>query len=448
MSANNVVLIILDTLRKDYGEKYLNPMLQKFGFIYYPNAISPSPWTLPTHASIFTGMYPSIHGVHETKEKKLPNIRIPKRLTGRFIPTILGELGYKNIFISANEIVQRDFGFEGFSEYYNVFWYPPRRLTNKDITIIRKYGYNTSKWRTALKLVYHRKISVLIKAGVNQVYDNRILATLKRYPKEKGISRGISILKKYTFDKSSPYFIFMNFTEVHEPYTMKYPGLGGLGLTIRGRVDSRLVHEWQKGYPRQTIYLREKLKELLLVLRRKGILNESIVIITSDHGQLLGEDHRVGHGLFLDDELTHVPLWVRFPDSNFHELKDQEPTKYEGYISLVDLHQYILGVTRNGSTESIPLTQSAFSESFGNPNPVPMTEYSPKYSPEKIEKYRIAIYYKNFKGIFNVTDWKFEEVKSYDPNIEVTEDIIKYMKKEVIRFLKTATVAKVPKIKI
>lgn len=67
---------------------------------------------------------------------------------------------------------------------------------------------------------------------------------------------------------------------------------------------------------------------------------------------------------------------------------------------------------------------------------------------EQLEKYRIAIYYKNFKGIFNVTDWKFEEIISYDPNIEITEDVVKDMKKEVVKFLKTATVAKVPKIKI
>lgn len=67
---------------------------------------------------------------------------------------------------------------------------------------------------------------------------------------------------------------------------------------------------------------------------------------------------------------------------------------------------------------------------------------------EQLEKYRIAIYYKNFKGIFNVTDWKFEKITSYDPALEVTEDIVKHMKKEIIKFLKTATVAKVPKIKL
>jgi len=90
-----------------------------------------------------------------------------------------------------------------------------------------------------------------------------------------------------------------------------------------------------------------------------------------------------------------------------------------------------------------------FAESYGIGGVTvnPQTEMEKK-NIEQLEKYRIAIYYKNFKGIFNVTDWKFEEIFSYDPNVEVTEDVVKHMKKEVIKFLKTATVAKVPKIKL
>jgi len=62
----------------------------------------------------------------------------------------------------------------------------------------------------------------------------------------------------------------------------------------------------------------------------------------------------------------------------------------------------------------------------------------------RFEKYRIAVYYKKFKGVFNVEKWEFEKVFSYDPGREITEEVIKYMKRYIMKFLKTATV-KVPK---
>jgi len=99
--------------------------------------------------------------------------------------------------------------------------------------------------------------------------------------------------------------------------------------------------------------------------------------------------------------------------------------------------------------DSILYSDTVFAESYGiHQNVGELSNEEEKKNIEQLEKYRIAIYYKNFKGIFNVTDWRFEKIKSYDPNIEVTDDIVKHMKKEVIKFLKTATIVKVPKIKI
>jgi len=71
----DIVFIVVDALRKDYG-RYLEEKLKRIGFISYDNVITPAPWTTPSHASIFAGLYPIAHGAHETKDKKDFNVRL------------------------------------------------------------------------------------------------------------------------------------------------------------------------------------------------------------------------------------------------------------------------------------------------------------------------------------------------------------------------------------
>jgi arylsulfatase A-like enzyme len=65
MRKPNIVIIVLDTLREDHAQG-LDRLLD-YGFVKYQNAIAPAPWTLPSHASMFTGLYPSEHGIHEKR---------------------------------------------------------------------------------------------------------------------------------------------------------------------------------------------------------------------------------------------------------------------------------------------------------------------------------------------------------------------------------------------
>ena len=69
MRRYNVVLIVIDTLRADHAQG-LDKLLD-LGFVKYEDVYATAPWTLPSHASMFTGMYPSEHGIHETKEYQL-----------------------------------------------------------------------------------------------------------------------------------------------------------------------------------------------------------------------------------------------------------------------------------------------------------------------------------------------------------------------------------------
>ena len=116
----NIILIILDTVRADhlscYGyHKNTTPnidLIAKEGVLYL-NAISQSPWTLPSHASIFTGTYLSKHRT-DIDNKKLN----PKLMT--ITEYLSNKADYKCYGISNNVWVSREFNFNrGFHQFYH-----------------------------------------------------------------------------------------------------------------------------------------------------------------------------------------------------------------------------------------------------------------------------------------------------------------------------------------
>ena len=111
----NIILIVIDTLRNDYA-KPLEEMLQKEGFIVYENAISTAPWTLPSHASILTGLYPIFHRAHETRKEKMLDVKL---VSDNLLNSKLSEFGYKTYLLSANTSVSPFFGFKGFDYFYD-----------------------------------------------------------------------------------------------------------------------------------------------------------------------------------------------------------------------------------------------------------------------------------------------------------------------------------------
>ncbi|CAD55666.1 Hypothetical protein PAB1591 [Pyrococcus abyssi GE5] len=117
----NVIFIVIDTLRKDYA-KPLEGELKKLGFISYENVIAPASWTTPSHASIFTGLYPALHGAHETKTKKDLNVKLNSRVP--ILSEILLEMGYNTYLFTANPYINPRFGFVGFSKVEDILFMP------------------------------------------------------------------------------------------------------------------------------------------------------------------------------------------------------------------------------------------------------------------------------------------------------------------------------------
>ncbi len=125
------------------------------------------------------------------------------------------------------------------------------------------------------------------------------------------------ILKKENWRDSNPFFIFVNLMEVHEPYSrLENPQTLIKSFKrnlLTGELNFEQVLLWKQVYPKEVDYITERILEIIKILKYEDMFDNSIIIITSDHGQLLGEHGRIGHGTFLYDELLKVPLLVKFP---------------------------------------------------------------------------------------------------------------------------------------
>ncbi len=453
----NVILIVCDSLRKDTGERY-GKILSKYNFKYYSRVITPATWTLPSHVSLFTGLYPLQYKIHETKNSRaLLNIKITSKQYDFLITNFLKTKQYILLCYSANPYISPVFGFKFFDKHY---LYPPymnilsikERKEIKYLLEIKKL----SRIDILIKYFRERKYILLFKIILQAILDRFIkikkifLSYFKSIVIDKGakdiLSRVVHDYKHNSELTKNPYFIFINFMEMHEPYlTKKSQDISEyvkFNKKIRGKINDKLI---KKAYEKSAEYLMNKIDLFLKFLKKYDNFENTLIIITSDHGQLLGEHDKYGHGVYLDDELLMVPLWIKYP-KNYKLIERESKGRW---ITLVNIKKFIIKSLENGVfDEGYLYSNCVFSESYGVHRDIPLNKID---EPEKYNywnKYRIAIYYKDYKGIFNVTDWKFEEIITYDPKIEITEDVVKHMKKEVLKFLKTATIAKVPKVKL
>jgi len=454
----DVVLIVVDTLRKNYAISLENE-LEKIGFISYNNVIAPSPWTVPSHATILTGLYPIIHGAHETIERKGMDVKIKSSaLVETLLSRILKRKGYKSFLVSANPFIRPELGFKEFDYFYEINFVPQLRTLSASegllLRQLRKEFSLQSRIDLAKYLVMNRHYRILLKATINytayRIGIDKIYYYLKsimdNFPLDKGAAKILDKIEKILRSTEKPRFIFINFMEVHEPYCIKENDKFLNKLYMRNwllnELDHKLLRSWKERYVNEVNYITRRIQELIQLLDEYNSLKESLIIITSDHGQLLGEHGKISHGIFLFDELLRVPLLIKYPE----QLKLKIAHYVNKYISLTRLKKLIIKVldayARNKTFLDHELyTNQAYAESHG-------IHIRFKYLNEKtftksikevidgLEKYRIAIYHEDFKGIFNVSDWCFEEIISYDPYKEVDKNIVEKMKHEIVKFLK------------
>jgi arylsulfatase A-like enzyme len=308
-SARNVVLIVWDTVRAPnlslYGyDRDTTPNLRKWWArqgVRYDMAMVPAPWTYPSHSSFFTGQWPY----------KL-NTQWNSSLDATY-PTLaeyLASRGYQTVGFAANtRCCSYESGLDRGFTHYEDYPLTPRFLLGRTVP---------GSW----------VLTNLLRPS-DYFYGSKWIGLQSR--DARAINDGfLDWLQKARRDR--PFFAFLNYMDAHNPYVPPAEYAGRFGVPPKTREDYALLFGdvRQGGMGRNTernlLMVRDRyddciasldnqLAQLLNALRRQRLLDDTLVIITGDHGESFG-DHNVffhGTGLYIDQ--IAVPLVILSPDA-------------------------------------------------------------------------------------------------------------------------------------
>jgi arylsulfatase A-like enzyme len=378
----NVLLIVLDTVRAENMSLYgyarpTTPELARFasGGVVFERALAPAPWTLPSHATLFTGRWP--HDLSVTSDRRLDE-RYPT------LAEAFRSRGYRTAGFVANAgWVGYEHGLDrGFTHYEDYPVNLPRLLGSTFLLRLTRLANQGGGDPKALgdapapeqELAAPRPRATAVDGGVPKGRQKKLLLyLLNKYGPDR--KKAAPVVNRQLLDwleegDERPFFAFLNYMETHDPYSTPQPFDGRFGptrgqrLTLRGFVndaptppDNRQVL-WN-AYDTALAYLDHHLGRLFDELGARGLLDDTLVIVTSDHGEQLGEHGRLFHGNSLYIQLLHVPLIVRFPARVPADVRVAEP------VSLRDLAVTLVDVA--GLEPALPLPGTSLAGHWQQP---------------------------------------------------------------------------------
>ncbi len=292
----NIILISIDSLRADrlgtYGhDRDTSPNLDRLAAesVVFENAFSTTSWTLPSHASMLTGLYPEVHGVVQGKQ------RLSERAF--LVSEALQELGYQTLAVVAGPYLRSKFGFnQGWDDY-------------DDYTIKIRGKRATTGGPVAPK--QHRRILDML--------DER---------------------------EDRPFFLFLHYWDVHydyippEPWRSRFdPDYAGdldasfftKNESIHPEMDPRDLQHLLALYDGEVAFTDHYLGLLFDELRQRDLYDDSVIVVTSDHGDEFFEHGHKGHRANLFNSTLKIPLILKLPEARWGGRREARPT------SLVDI---------------------------------------------------------------------------------------------------------------
>lgn len=320
----NVLWIVWDTVRADrlgvYGyDKPTTPFLDEWakGARVYEDCISPGSWTVPSHASMFTGLLPSEHGAEWDSEV------LGDELTT--IAELLQGSGYQTFCWTANPHVSK---IKNATQGFEVEQHP------WDPETIER-----AKQIFAEKLETFPPESEVRKRGADERQSAWVLKAAGGLADE-GLNAWLA-----QRDESRPYFAFLNYMEAHRPLIsppeFREPFMTPEEVVASYAADIDWISTWSycfgvtdldpvrldllaKSYDAAIRELDALLRVLLAKLEASGALENTIVVLTSDHGEHLTEHHLLDHQYSVAQVLLRVPLIVHYP-ARFAPGRDARP---------------------------------------------------------------------------------------------------------------------------
>jgi arylsulfatase A-like enzyme len=375
----NVVIIVMDCVRaSDFpggadpvgGTPFLDSLRKEC--IVFPRSVSSASWTVPTHASILTGLYPCDHGAFSMGYGFLPD-------SVRTLPERLREVGYATALISANHNLRPSLGL---TRGFDRAWWGPwgvtsLRLGPRDerpfrndesgrLDLLRKHTFEEEPrgvWKTWARLSAELPRYPWVLEGVSRIiqgvrgsasgYVGRVAPWIE--PTFSSWVRQIPA--------SQPCFTLINLMDAHEPYLPSSGNperLGDWWLKAKTRQD---VANWADGrwtptkdefraihalYREKVRGLDSRVANLVGTLLDYGRWEDTLFILTSDHGQAFGEGGFLFHGNSVEEALIRVPLWARFPKGR------AGGAVASGWADSVDIVPTVLGETFPGGEGAFP----------------------------------------------------------------------------------------------
>jgi arylsulfatase A-like enzyme len=371
----NVLVIMWDTVRPDhlgpYGyAKPTTPFLDRLAesALVFENALSTTCWTLPSHASLFTGLLPSAHGTYGADGWLDDEYET--------LAETLSAAGYETYLFSANPFISKSTNMiQGFRTVEHPWEEPWRSRVLSESASEALRGADRERRR-------FKEAGAVISRGVLDWLDTRDRERV-----------------------DGPFFAFLNYMEAHFPYfstraqrrALMHPALVRhsfemrhdyltrqavtLGVKSLSDTDERAI----TGIYDTSLRKLDRVTHTLLEgLRARDLLDDTVVVIVSDHGESLGDHGMLGHEYSLYGALTRIAMMVRFPGQ-------WEPgSRSEAPVQIQDLHATVLSLV-GASAPAVPgyaaldLTDASAREPAPRPR---LTEYlEPKIGHiENVEK--------------------------------------------------------------
>jgi arylsulfatase A-like enzyme len=303
----NVVLITIDTLRADHLSCYgyawnTSPTIDRLADegTRFERAYTVTPLTGPAHFSLFTSRYPHEHGARRNGV----GMASDRALTA--LPQILRANSYSNAaFISAWPLTARLTRMDDWFDHY-------------DEELTRRYQlFNSSRWA------------------------------------EDVTPRAIGWLKNNAAN-GKPVFLWVHYFDPHSPYEYRehFADLKQNGSVQPVRIGDEAMRERIRNYDTEIAYLDWHLEKLIGTIDALGLRQSTLVVLTADHGESLGEHGYVGHGRHLFEDIIRIPLIFRFPG----RIKPGKvvPTP----VSILDIAPTVLDMTvgNTHAEKQVPLT--------------------------------------------------------------------------------------------
>lgn len=351
MKSPSVLLISIDTLRADHLSCYgyhrkTTPHLDQLATdgVLYEKAYSTAVWTPPAHASMLTGLFPSSHG---TVDQNRLSDSIPT------LAEVLLSYGYKTAGFVNNSQVGELVGLEKGHQVYQEIWKGHRSVS-----------------------IVQRTINFLWRKGVHFMGVS-----------DHGARRTNELACRALIEnRHHPFYMFLHYIEPHNPldppsaFKARYwknirlqnIDLKKLDLVAKNPLicfveDLTLnpdeIEALKALYDAEISYVDQKIGELFEFMKREGIYDDTMIILTADHGEHFGEHNLYSHVASLYEPILHIPLMIKYPG------RSNNGKRMSGLVQLVDVFPTVidvLGLDQQLSKEGqgLSLTRAGSSDLF------------------------------------------------------------------------------------